>query len=140
MHFFIDENLSHRIANALHHLAQLCTENHTVVHAREFNGRLGVPDQEWLERLQAEGNWVIISKDRFKKGDPERLAFEHAGITIINLGKDWHKKSAWDTAVQLIKWWPTISWEVLKLNHPMRYDLPWGVTPKLKGKTLPQKK
>ena len=138
MHVFIDENLSHRIANALHHLAQLRTEKHSVVHAREFNARPGVPDQEWLERLQQEGNWVILSKDRFKKGDPERLAFENAGLTIINLGKDWSRRKVWDTAIQLIRWWPTISKEVTQTKGPMLYELPWGMSGKLKGRKLPK--
>ncbi len=138
MHFFIDENLSPNLAKALHYIAQLCTEKHSVIHAREFNGRPGVPDQEWLERLQQEGNWVILSKDRFKKGDREKLAFECAGLTIINLGKDWNRSKGLETAIQLVRWWPTISKKVMQANGPMLYELPWGVTDKLKGRKLPK--
>ena len=101
MHFFIDENISHHIASALNHLAKLCSESHTIVHAKTFNGGHGVPDQVWLERLQqSEETWVILSKDRFNKGDPEMLAFEYCGITTINLGKDWKKKNVWQTALR----------------------------------------
>ena len=81
---------------------------------------------------------MILSKDRFKKGDPERLAFENAGLTIINLGKDWSRRKVWDMAIQLIRWWPTISKEVTQTNGPMLYELPWGMSGKLKGRKLPK--
>ncbi|MCG6657339.1 hypothetical protein HOP52_06075 [Halomonas campisalis] len=140
MNFFIDENLSPSLAKALNHLSDLCDERHTVKHAREVNGGPGTPDLVWLEKLQKEGNWAIISKDRFNKGDPERFAFENAGLTIFNLGKDWNKKKGWETALQLIKWWPAISKEVLKSSDPMLYELPWGTGGKLKGRKLAKKK
>ncbi|QNI03594.1 hypothetical protein HXW73_12040 [Halomonas sp. SH5A2] len=135
MHFFIDENISPHIANALNHLAKLCSENHTVMHARDVNGGFGVPDQEWLERLQqSDETWVILSKDRFQKGDPEMYAFENCGITTINLGTDWKKKKVWETALRLIEWWPIISREVLQAPGPMHYDLTWVKSQKLKGR------
>ncbi|AQU84911.1 MULTISPECIES: hypothetical protein [unclassified Halomonas] len=135
MHFFIDENISPHIANALNHLAKLCSENHTVMHAREANGGMGMPDEVWLEQLkQSDKTWVILSKDRFQKGDPERLAFENCGITTINLGSDWKKKNVWETALRLIEWWPVISKEVLDTPGPMHYDLTWVRSPKLKGR------
>lgn len=135
MHFFIDENISPRIANALNHLAKLCSESHTVLHAREVNGGPGMPDEVWLEQLkQSDKTWVILSKDRFQKGDPERLAFENCGITTINLGNDWKKKNVWETALRLIEWWPVISKEVLQTPGPMHYDLTWVRSPKLKGR------
>lgn len=135
MHFFIDENISLHIANALNHLAKLRSENHTVLHARDVNGGPGVADEIWLEQLkQSDKNWVIISKDRFKKGDPERLAFEHCGITTINLGSDWNKAKVWETAVKLITWWPFLSKEVLEIQDPMHYDLPYKKPAKLNGR------
>lgn len=135
MHFFIDENISPHIAQALDHLAKLCSENHTIWHAKTLNGGSGVADQVWLERLQqSDETWVIISKDRFQKGDPEKLAFENCGITTINLGKDWRRKKVWETAVRLIEWWPVISKEVLTTPGPTHYELLWGRLPKLTGR------
>ncbi|MCL7931143.1 hypothetical protein [Halomonas llamarensis] len=94
-----------------------------------------MPDEEWLEQLkQSDKTWIILSKDRFKKSDPERLAFEHCGITTINLGKDWNKKNVWETAMRLIEWWPVISKEVLQTSGPMHYDMTWAKSPKLKGR------
>lgn len=89
----------------------------------------------WLERLQqADETWIIISKDRFQKGNPEKFAFEGCGLTTINLGNDWKNKKAWATALRLIEWWPVISKEVLVTQGPMHYDLPWAKAPKLKGR------
>lgn len=138
MHFFIDENINKKLAYALDHLSDIEGKGHTVVPAKDFNEGKGVPDMEWLARIKEEGKWVIISKDRFKKSDPERYAFENAGITIFNLGKPWNKKNGWETAVQLIAWWPAISREVLKLERPMVYELPWGTGTKLQGRKLPR--
>lgn len=135
MHFFIDENISPHIASALNHLAKICSENHTVLHAREVNGGPGMRDEEWLEHLQKSGKaWIILSKDRFQKGDPERFAFENCEITTINLGNDWKKIKAWETALRLIEWWPTISKEVLNTPSPTHYDLPCKKPAKLKGR------
>ncbi|WP_445620665.1 PIN-like domain-containing protein [Kushneria sp. Sum13] len=136
MHIFIDENLGQGLARALHHLQTLLPENHTVEHVIDKFGRRGIPDEEWLSELQREGNWVILSKDKFDKNDPEIHAFREAGLTVFHLDKQWSKHRGWEEAMRLLKWWPDISKLVNSATQPMWYEVPWAHTPKLKGRPL----
>ncbi|MCT8467657.1 hypothetical protein KZO85_03590 [Chromohalobacter canadensis] len=136
MQIFIDENLSRNIALALHHLQALLPEQHTIQHAIDKFGGYGTPDEIWLKTLIDEGNWVILSKDKFDKNAPEIHAFRAAGIPIFHLDKQWSKHSGWEEAMRLLKWWPDISRLVNSATQPMWYEVPWAHNPKLKGRPL----
>lgn len=136
MHIFIDENLSRHLAIALHHLQTLLPENHTIQHATDKFGGPGTLDEVWLQTLVDEGNWVILSKDKFKKGDPEIYAFRTAGLTVFHLDKQWSKHPGWKEAMQLFKWWPDISRMINATSQPTWYEVPWAYTPNLKGQRL----
>ncbi|WP_191237461.1 hypothetical protein [Cobetia marina] len=135
MQIFIDENISPALAAAMNHLQKLLNENHTFVHATEKFER-GTPDQEWLETLKAEGNWAILSKDKFDKGAPEKIVFRSSGLTVINLDKKWSKKDGWTIACQLLKWWPDLSKNLISSQSACWYEVPFGYTPNLKGERM----
>lgn len=124
MHIFIDENISPHLARALNHLQKGLPENHSIVAAIDKFGH-GVPDTVWLDALKQEGNWVILSKDKFGKGDRERLAFREAGIPIFNLDRKWSNKRFWETSERLIAWWPTISTTVSRSIKGELYEISW---------------
>jgi len=136
VHIFIDENLSRHIAIALHHLQMLLPENHTIQHVTDKFGGYGTPDLEWLQTLADEGNWVILSKDRFRKGAAEIHAFRQAGMTIFYLDNQWSKHDGWKEAMRLLKWWPDISRLISTTSQPTWYEVPWPHTPNLKGRRL----
>ncbi|MGJ7459448.1 hypothetical protein [Halomonas sp. RA08-2] len=140
MNFFIDENINIHLAPALDHLSKVCKGGHRAYNILDLFETRGIPDEEWLAKLSSEPNWVIISKDRFGKGAPERAVFQQAGVPIYNLGSDWKRKakSGWDEAVQLIRWWPTLTDHALNAKHPMRHELPWGVTTKIPAFRFPK--
>jgi hypothetical protein len=136
VHIFIDENLSPHLTIALHHLQKFLPEEHTIQHATDKFGSPGTPDEVWLQTLIDEGNWVILSKDKFDKNDPEIHAFRAAGLTVFHLDKQWSKYRGWKEAMQLIKWWPDISRLINATSQPTWYEVPWAHNPRLKGRPL----
>jgi hypothetical protein len=73
----VDENLSPALAKALN---ALFVDEHEVIHIRE---RLGpsVSDPEWIERMSAEGRWIVISGDRrIAKVKAEQTAFRSSHL------------------------------------------------------------
>ena len=105
MRFFFDKNLSPYLAKAV---AALC-EPHTieVIHIDEKFPN-NPPDAEWIAALAAEGNWVIISQDRFAKNSREREALKSTGIVTLILTKQWAHQREWDKAWLLVRWWPRL--------------------------------
>lgn len=105
MNYFFDNNLSPHLAKAV---AALCApEGHRVIHKLEkFSPN--TPDIDWVRTLVEEGNWVIISHDRFSKTPLEKEALRSSGLISFILKKGWKDKKAWDQAWRIIRWWPHI--------------------------------
>ena len=72
------------------------------------------PDLEWLGALAAEGGWIVVSIDRFKKSTAEREMLRRQGLTVFVLDPQW-SKPYWGQAAQLVLWWPKIV-DVAKLT------------------------
>lgn len=92
MKFLLDNNLPPPLARALNELSK--REGHSVVHLSEKFSP-STPDIEWVKALKAEGNWVVVSQDQFKKSDLEKHAFRKAGLTVFCLAKHWSKATYW---------------------------------------------
>lgn len=105
MNYFFDNNLSPHLAKAV---AALCKPlGHTVIHKKEKFSP-STPDKDWIGVLVNEGNWVIISHDRFAKTSFEKKALRSAGLISFILKKGWKDKKYWDQAWRIIRWWPDI--------------------------------
>lgn len=114
MKFLLDNNLPPPLARALNELCK--RDGHTVVHLSE-KFTPSTPDIEWVKALKAEGNWVVVSQDQFKKSDLEKQAFRQAGLTVFCLAKHWSKATYWDKAHQIVRWWPAIIEQSERLMH-----------------------
>lgn len=80
MKFLLDNNLPPALARALHELSK--ADGHQVTALRE-KFKANTPDIEWISQLRAEGNWVVVSKDKFSKGSMEKRAFSESGLAIL---------------------------------------------------------
>lgn len=58
--------------------------------------------------LAAEGGWIIISCDQFKKSKAEKELLRQRGPTVFVLDPQWANHVYWDKAAQLVRWWPKI--------------------------------
>ncbi|UTW51231.1 DUF5615 family PIN-like protein [bacterium SCSIO 12827] len=105
MRFFIDNNLPPQFARALDALSH--AEGHSVQHLRDLFPS-DTPDHVWLNVLADEGNWIIITQDRIRKNDLEKMALRRTGIVTFMLKKSWSDHKFWEKAQNLVKWWPRI--------------------------------
>lgn len=122
MKFLLDNNLPPPLARALHELS--ASEGHTVIHLSE-KFPSDTADIEWISVLKAEGDWVVVSQDQFRKSDLEKQAFRQAGLTVFCLAKHWSSARYWDKAHQIVRWWPAIMNQSERLMGGAALRVPW---------------
>jgi hypothetical protein len=104
--FFLDNNLSPKLAKCLHVLTQ---PEHEVVHLKELFAA-NTPDEVWMRALAAEKDWVIVSMDtRITKNPHEIKAWREAGHTTFFLKKAWTHLGFWEQAQKFVKCFPDLS-------------------------------
>ncbi len=106
MKFHFDNNLSPYLARGIHALSTI--HDVEVVHHRDKFADAAIPDAEWIAQLGEEGDWSIVSQDRFAKNSLEREALRQSGLTAFILAKGWSNLTEWEKAWHLIRWWPRI--------------------------------
>ncbi|WP_395699933.1 hypothetical protein [Aquabacterium sp.] len=87
------------------------------------------PDEQWLRTLADEGDWVVVSKDGFKKSDGEKHLVHRAGLAVFVLAPAWAKQKHWECTVQIIRWWPKLVDTAALARAALR--VPWNVTSKM---------
>jgi len=115
MRFFLDNNMSPKIAKALH---ELCKEQNHVVCLRDMFSP-ATPDVEWISALSEdqENEWVVITLDRKIRRNPhEEEVWREAGLPTYFLTKGWSKLRFWDQARNFVKLWPSL------LEHAARAE------------------
>jgi hypothetical protein len=106
--FFLDNNLSPKVARALGHLL---APDHTARHLKdEFSA--STPDVNWMAELAKQSGWVIISGDVMISRNPHEVkAWREAGHPIFFLKHGWTNIGLWESASKLFHRFP----EILKL-------------------------
>jgi hypothetical protein len=110
--FFLDNNISHRLAAALlvlDHQAE--RDNWTIVHLRDlFEPQ--TEDVTWLEALGREGEWIVISGDiRISRNRAEKAAWRESGLTAFFFASQYPEKKIWTQIMHFLHWWPEITRE-----------------------------
>ena len=122
MRFFFDNNLSYRLADAIHILVQ--SRGHEVVALRR-KFPVNTPDTIWLERLAKEGDWVILTGDtNIVRNRHEIEAFSQAGLVAFISAKSWKDQKLWDRFWRFIKLWPLIEEHARHAPKSSAYKLP----------------
>ena len=112
MKFFLDNNISHRLAAALLALEyRVERENWTIKHLRDlFEPQ--TEDIAWLEALGREGEWIVISGDiRISRNPTERAAWRESGLTAFFFASQYPEKNIWTQVTHFLHWWPEITRE-----------------------------
>lgn len=119
MKFFFDNCISYRLANAIDELSEF-----EVSHLRQkFSA--DTPDTVWLRRLSEEGDWIIISGDtRIFRTPHELAAWQSAGLTGFFWSSQWLRKTIWEHAWRLVKWWPKIEEQAKLVEAGAAFELP----------------
>jgi hypothetical protein len=104
--FFFDNCLPPSLAHALKLLA--AKDGHEIQHLRD-QFPPATTDVEWINKLGADGEWVIVSGDlRISRSKHERAAWLQSHLTSFFLAKGWMNISFWEQAWKLIRWFPDI--------------------------------
>jgi hypothetical protein len=120
--FFFDNCISHRIAAGLHALATV--DGDEVVHLTARFPR-DIRDEEWLPRLGAEGEWVVLSGDFNIFNNPQRRKiWRRCRLTTFFLQRAWSGGQYWDQAWRLFYWWPRIGQLVSIVEEGGGYSVP----------------
>lgn len=105
MKFFLDNNLSNRVARALHCLVEPTQE---VFHLRDRFAP-DTPDVEWMNALATESNWIILSADTAISRNPHEVeAWKRAGHPIFFFKHSWLQQTFWLQASRLFHLFPEI--------------------------------
>ena len=96
MRFLFDNNLSPYLARGIHALS--APHRVEVQHHRDKFFRGNIPDHEWIAQLEEEGDWSIVSHDRFSKNSLEREALRQSELIAFILAKGWSNLAEWDKA------------------------------------------
>ena len=121
MNFFLDNTLPPRFAVALQALEG---DEHHIVHLRTKFAP-DTRDVDWIRSLASEGDWVIISGDiRISQNEFERREWLNSGMTAFFLAKGWTTIKLWDQAWRLIKWWPAIVDQALRVQPGAGFIVP----------------
>jgi PIN like domain len=103
--FFIDNNLSPKLAQALHCLVR---PDHEVIHLRERFPQ-DAHDADWMRTLAQEKGWVIISADTAISRNPHEVeAWKQAGHPIFFVKHSLLQQGFWLLASRLCKLFPDI--------------------------------
>lgn len=105
MKFFFDNNISPSIARGIN---ELCQPYHCSAVALRDKFEKDTNDIDWLLTLKSEGNWVIISQDRFVKNNLEKEAFYRGDSIAFIFAKGWVNLKYWEKAAKMVKIWPKV--------------------------------
>ena len=113
MKFFVDNNLSPKVARALDCLVG---SSHSVTHLKEKFAE-DTPDVEWMMALAEEGDWVVLSADTAISRNPHEVeAWKRSGLPIFFFKKAWLKQLFWEQASRLCHLFP----QIMKLANRAR--------------------
>ena len=84
MKFFLDNNISHRLAAALLVLENRVERGDWTVEHLRVRFEQQTEDVTWLEALGHEGEWIVISGDiRISRNPAEKAAWRESGLTAF---------------------------------------------------------
>jgi predicted nuclease of predicted toxin-antitoxin system len=119
MRFFFDNNLPPRLVRAI--VALEGEHGSRVVHLKDKFDQ-GIADEQWMNALGEEGDWVVLTHDvRITRNPHELAALEQSGLTVFIFAKGWLDIGFWEQAWQLIKRWPGITSIARRSTKSNRY-------------------
>lgn len=120
MNFLFDNNISYKIAHAARELFQ--NEKHHIIHLTD-KFPANTKDEVWLSQIIEEGNWALISIDRFQKSNIEKMALNNPRLISFILKSSWADIPFNEQAHKLIRWVPQIIKQT-ELNSSGVFSIP----------------
>lgn len=118
MKFYVDENITPNIAQALAILQNpRVQENIEVFTIREVFGA-GTPDEVWIPKVAAEDGIAITQDRNIHRVKHQRELYRQHGLGVVFFKPPKKGYTYWDLVEFYIKRWKVVKEEVKKLNKP----------------------
>lgn len=118
MKFYVDENITPNIAEALAILQNpRIRENIEVFTIREQFGQ-GTPDEVWIPKVAAKDGIVITQDLNIHRVRQQRELYMQHGLGVVFFKPPKNGYQYWDLVEFYIKRWKVVKEEVKKLNKP----------------------
>ncbi len=125
MKVLFDEHLPPTLARAF---AVLFAGQHEIIHLRDRFGP-GVKDVEWIETLNRDGRWVVISADRrITRNHCEYNAFRNSKLIGFFMSKGLYKSNTVKQAERLLALWESIEDLSSRIEGGAMFELPMSST------------
>jgi PIN like domain len=117
----VDENLSPALARALDALFQ---DQHEVVHLRAKYGP-AVTDQQWIDSLNRDGRWAVISGDRrITRNHAEYAAFRNSRLIGFFLSRGLYKAKVVKQMERILALWESMVTLANTVEGGAMFELP----------------
>lgn len=124
MKFLLDNNVSPKLARALH---ELCADSGHQVYALRDRFAPATPDAEWLAELADQGEWIVVTQDRRIARNPdERETWRRGGLPTFFLTSGWASLEFWPKAEKLVHAWPALLRQALDARMGVAFLLHVG--------------
>lgn len=118
MKFYVDENITPNIAEALAILQNpRSNENIEVFTIKDEFGK-GTPDEDWIPKVAAEDGIVITQDLNIHRVRQQRELYRQHGLGVVFFKPPKNGYQYWDLVEFYIKRWKVVKEEVKKLNKP----------------------
>ncbi len=125
MKIIIDENLPPALARALQ---AIFIKEHEVIHIRDKFGP-AVTDLEWVDALNKEGRWIVISGDRrITRNKAEYNAFRASKLIGFFLSSGLNKAKLTKQAERIFALWEGIVELSARMEGGAMFELPMTST------------
>lgn len=129
MKVLVDEHLPPALAHSLH---ALFDGEHQIEHVRDKFGT-GVTDIKWIETLNADGRWVVISADRrITRNRAEYTAFRQSKLIGFFMSKSVYKSPLVKQTARILLLWDGICEIAERVEGGAMFELP------IKSNRIPQ--
>ena len=128
MKLLLDHNLPPRLARCL----QALFEGEHQIEALGAKFPANVSDVEWINALNKEGGWAVLTKDlRITTRPHERQALDRSRVVYFFITRAWRNMEVVDIAHRLIRLVPKMASQV-ELVERGRFELPVNPSARLR--------
>ncbi|MGO9740892.1 MAG: hypothetical protein ACLPN5_05155 [Roseiarcus sp.] len=125
MNVLVDEHLPPALARALN---ALFAGEHNIIHLRDRFGP-AVTDLQWIDALNREGRWVVISADRrITKNRAEYHAFRNSKLIGFFMSRAVYKAKITKQAERVLALWDAIVDLAARVEGGAMFELPMTTT------------
>lgn len=121
MKFYVDENISQNIAQALAILQNPRIDENVEVYTIKDEFGQGTPDEKWVPKVAAEDGIVITQDLNIHRVRQQRELYKKQDLSVVFFKPPKKGYSYWDLVEFYIRRWKVIKEEVKKLNKPFAF-------------------